>query len=109
MEEDHEGQAGQWLRVSAQVLREEQERLQPCIIEIYKNTPGLSSYATDLAQLRLTGPEVEKSLLQILDAKTVETIDLVVKKTALHHPAERAFLFFAYLAKRDLEGMQTVH
>jgi len=109
MQKGYEGQAKQWLRVSAQVLMEEHERLQPRILEIYKNNPGLCCYATDLAQLRMTGSDMESSLLQILDAKTVESIDLIVKETALHHPAERALIFFADLVKKDLERLQTVH
>jgi len=109
MQKEYKGQAKQWLRVSAQVLMEEHERLQPRILEIYKNNPGLCSYATDLAQLRMSGADMESSLLQILDAKTIERIDLVVKETAFHHPAERAFLFFADLVRRDLQRLQTVH
>ena len=104
-----EGQARQWLRVSAQVLMEEHEQLQPRILEIYKNNPELCSYATELAQLRMTGPDMESSLLQVLGARTVEGLDLIVKKVALHHPAVRAFLFFADLVRRDLDRLQTTH
>jgi len=105
----YNGQAKQWLKISSQILTEEQERLQPRILKIYKKNPGLCCYATDLARLRMTGLDMENNLLQILDATTVEHIDLIVKKTALHHPAQRALIFFANLVKRDLEQLQTIH
>jgi hypothetical protein len=105
----YNGQAKQWLKISSQILTEEHERLQPCILKIYKKNPGLCCYATDLAQLRMTGSDMENNLLQILTATTVERIDLIVNKTAPHHPAQRALIFFADLVKRDLERPQTIH
>ena len=103
------GQAEQWLKVSAHVLMEDLERLQPRILEIYKNKPGMCSYATDLAQLRMTGPTMENSLLQIWNAETVDSIDQIVQQNIQDHPAGRALFFLADLVKQDLKRMQTVH
>ena len=108
MQERHE-ETKQWLQISVQVLEEEHGRLQPRILEIYKSNPGLCSYATDLAQLRMSGSSMENRLNQILTAKTIESIDLIVNETALRHPAERAFLFFANLVRNDLKKPETIH
>ncbi len=103
------GETEQWLKISAHVLREEPEQLQKCILDIYKNKPEMCSYATELAQLRMTGPSMENSLLQIWDAKTVDRIDLIVRQSNHNHPAGRALSFLADLVKLDLERSQTIH
>ncbi len=97
----------QWLKVSAHVLMEKSDQLQPRILEIYKNSPGLSSYATDLAQLRMTGKDMEQILLQIWDAQTTTSIDQIISTNHLHHPATRALTFFANLMKSTLEKETT--
>ena len=108
MQKGHETE--QWLSISAQVLMEEEQQLQLRILEIYKNNPGLCRYATDLAQLRMSGPDMENCLLQILDAKTAESVDVIVHKSAMYNkPTERVLIFFADLVKNDLKRLQTVH
>ena len=103
------GETEQWLKVSAHVLTEEPGRLQKCILDIYKNKPEMCSYATELAQLRMTGPSMENSLLRIWDAKSVDSIDLIVRQNNNDHPAGRALSFLADLVKLDLERSRTIH
>ncbi len=98
-----------WLQVSAKVLMEEPARLQQCILAIYKNRPELCCYATDLAQLRMTGPAMETNLLEIWEAKTVDSIERIIGKNNNDHPAGRALSFFADLMKANLTPQQTVH
>lgn len=104
-----QGQTEQWMKVSAHVLTEEPKRLQECILKIYKDKPEMCSYATDLAQLRMTGPSMESGLLQIWAAKTADSVDLIVRQNTHDHPAKRALFFLADLVKKDLERLQIVH
>ena len=103
------GQSEQWLQVSAKVLMEDPARLQQCILTIYKNRPELCCYATDLAQLRMTGPAMETNLLEIWEAKTIDCIEQIIGKTGNDHPAERALSFFADLVKANLDPLRIVH
>jgi len=107
--QEYTGETEQWLQVSAHVLTEEPEQLQSCILKIYKNKPEMCSYATDLAQLRMTSPTMENNLLEIWGAKTVDRVDLIVRENNHEHPAGRALTFLADLVKKDLERAQTVH
>ncbi|HEB70432.1 MAG TPA: hypothetical protein ENI88_12565 [Desulfobulbus sp.] len=107
--QEYTGETEQWLKVSAHVLMEEPERLQSCILTIYKDRPEMCSYATELAQLRMTSPTMESSLLQIWSAKTADSVDLIVRQNNHDHPAGRALSFLADLVKKDLERAQTVH
>lgn len=108
MRQANEKQREQWLQVSAHVLQEKRDQLQPRILEIYRNSPGLSSYATDLAQLRMTGKNMEGVLLQIWNAQTPDSIDLIISTNTLHHPANRALTFFAELVKSTLIQEATI-
>ena len=109
MQQTLKEQTEQWLKVSAHVLMEQPEQLQKCIVEIYKNKPEMCGYATDLAQLRMTGPTMENSLLQIWGAETADSIDLIVRQNTHNHPAERALIFLADLVKKDIERVETIH
>lgn len=109
MQEAMKGATEQWLKVSAWVLAEDPERLQKCILDIYKNRPEMCSYATELAQLRMTGPKMENSLLRIWDAKSADSVDMIVRRNSHAHPAGRALSFLAELVKKNLEGCGTVH
>ncbi len=102
-------QTKQWLSVSAQVLLEEPEQLQHRLLQIYKNRPELSCYATELAQLRMIGPMMEKCLLRIWDATTVNGIDKIVREVSHEQPTDRALRFLAGLVKQGIEQGQTIH
>ncbi|HHD63087.1 MAG TPA: hypothetical protein ENK96_01700 [Desulfobulbaceae bacterium] len=109
MNKNIEGRTEQWLNVSAHILTEKPDRLQHCILEIYKNKPELGCYATELAQLRMIGPLMENNLLQIWNAKTVDSIDRIIRQNCHDQPADRALLFLAKLVKWKIEPMQTTH
>jgi len=109
MQQGYTEETEQWLKVSAHVLMEKPERLQRCILKIYKNKPEMCCYATELAQLRMTGPTMENSLLQIWAAKTGDSIDLIVRQNTHDHPAGRALFFLAELVKKGLKHGQTIH
>jgi len=109
MNQKIEGRTEQWLNVSAHILMEDADRLQHCLLEIYKNKPELCCYASELAQLRTLGPLMEDNLLQIWNAKTVGSVDRIIRKNRWDQPADRALLFLAKLVKQDLKRTQTIH
>jgi hypothetical protein len=109
MNQNIEGRTEQWLNVSAHILMEKPDRLQHCILEIYKNKPELCCYATELAQLRMIGPLMEDNLLQIWNAKTVDSIDRIIRQNRHDQPADRALHFLAKLVKWNIEQIQTIH
>ena len=99
----------QWLNVSAQILQEEPKRLQYRLLQIYKDKPALSCYATELAQLRMIGPMMEKYLLRIWDATSSTGIDQIIGEINPGQPTDRALRFLARLVKEGIEQGQTTH
>lgn len=99
----------QWLRVSAQILQEDPKRLQYRLLQIYKDKPELSCYATELAQLRMIGPMMEQYLLRIWDATSPNGIDQIIGEINPKQPSDRALRFLARLVKKEIEQGQTSH
>ncbi len=99
----------QWLSVSAQILQEEPKQLQYLLLQIYKDKPALSCYATELAQLRMIGPLMESYLLRIWDATSPKGIDQIIGEIRSGQPNDRALRFLARLVKKGIEQGQTTH
>ncbi len=99
----------QWLRVSAQILQEDPKRLQYRLLQIYKDKPALSCYATELAQLRMIGPMMEQYLLRIWDATSPNGIDQIIGEINTEQPSDRALRFLARLVKKEIEQGQASH
>ncbi len=99
----------QWLSVSAQILQEDPKQLQYRLLQIYKDKPALSCYATELAQLRMIGPMMEKCLLRIWDATSSTGIDQIIEEINSGQPTDRALRFLAQLVKEGMKQGLTTH
>ena len=100
----------QWLQVSGQVLQVEPDRLQRRLLQISEERPALSCYATELAQLRMIGPEMEQTLLTMLTAQSIHSVDRITDRICRDQPVHRALLFLAELMKQGLaEKNSTAH
>jgi len=111
MQASERGKTEQWLDVSAQVLHEKPEQLQYRLLQISRNCPELSCYATELAQLRMIGPVMEQRLLQIWDATSTTSIDKIVRQASYDRQTDRVLHFLATLVKIDIdkEKKTTIH
>ncbi len=109
MQSENRRETEQWLSVSAQILQEEPKRLQYRLLQIYKDKPALSCYATELAQLRMIGPIMEKYLLRIWDASSPQGIDRIIGEINPDQPTDRALRFLARLVKKGIKQGQTMH
>ncbi|WP_456385174.1 hypothetical protein [Desulfolithobacter sp.] len=95
-------QTSHWLSVSALVLREPLENLQPLVLRIGRKNTAMGLYATDLARLRMSGMDMETILHRIWQAETPVLVQEVLNTEKLRsHPSARAICFLADLVKSD--------
>ncbi len=92
-----------WLSTTSRVLYERPERLQKIIYHISEENPEMSSYASDLAKLRMSGLVMENILVGIWNADSPDHVDELLRRQILANiPSSPALAFLAELIKTDL-------
>ncbi len=95
----------QWISMSERILNEQPERLQRLLLDIARNHPEMSFFATDLARLRMAGREWDQELRRLWQARSAARIDAIVNKPrSTEDPVCRPLPFLAALVRSRLEN-----
>ncbi|GEM_PF-3371520 len=95
---NHIGHREEWIAVSERILHARPEELQQLLLDISKQHPEMSFYATDLARLRMAGRKKAKELEQLWRDRSAERINAMARsRPGTTDPGSRALAFLATL------------
>lgn len=67
-----------WFSTTSQVLEEQPEHLQRLVLHISRENPEMGFYASDLACLRMSGMEMDKTLSKIWHADSESCLEEIM-------------------------------